>query len=719
MSFRQFGGIQYASKHNIVGSNYNTSNNLLVTQNLGQPYSFINFDSDISGNIHIKGDFDLSGNLNVEGNIDCTGNLNVVEDIDLSGNLNVDRNINLSENLNVKGNIDCSSNIYCSENIDCSKNITAEYMFLSSGTNYSHADNALMPKSYIDSLTSGFVPSGSVKCVLAFDVVSDPANIHPFTSYTLPITIDTYSVQPGDYVLFNNQGTIQTQHSVNNGAYYLRSVGGGYYEFYRDTESSILPIGYDAANAFIKVSFGDIYENSGWLQTYRPKVNMIVGTDPIIFTDIIKFNVKSGQGINFTETTNSTYINVDPSLNFLTLIDASSSNPTLQIGTENADTILVGKSHNSTTFIKGHTLLTTLSTSSNVGIGKSITSNELDVSGNVAISGNLTINTNKFNIASSSGNTDIAGTLNVGGILSISNAAILYNTLSVANSTILYSTLSVSNATTLSSSLNVYGTTSLNGNVGIGKSSTSNALDVNGNIYIGGTSSLNGNVGIGKSSTSNALDVNGNIVISGTSRLNGNIGIGKSSTTSNALDVSGNMNIGGSSRLNGNVGIGGPSSLTNVLDVSGNIYIGGTSRLNGNVGIGKSSTSNALDISGNACIFGNLDVYGNISSPQTTQFVYTHIISDTDPVYHDFSINNIGSSNYVVFTSFYYGLSNNTGGSTYDEFGGNIKNVMISNITSSGFRLNFTISTGDYINIYVICMCVFNSALNYPKSYTE
>ena len=69
MSFRQFGGLNYAARNNIVSSNYNTSNNLLVTQNVGQPNSFINFQSDISGNVRFYGQFDLSGNLNVSGNI--------------------------------------------------------------------------------------------------------------------------------------------------------------------------------------------------------------------------------------------------------------------------------------------------------------------------------------------------------------------------------------------------------------------------------------------------------------------------------------------------------------------------------------------------------------------------------------------------------------------------------------------------------------------------
>ncbi len=79
MSFRQFGGLQYASKHNAVASNYNTSNNLLVSQNVGQPNSYINFLSDISGN-QIFGNVDISGNLYVSGNIDCSGNLTTSKD---------------------------------------------------------------------------------------------------------------------------------------------------------------------------------------------------------------------------------------------------------------------------------------------------------------------------------------------------------------------------------------------------------------------------------------------------------------------------------------------------------------------------------------------------------------------------------------------------------------------------------------------------------------
>ena len=87
MSFRQFGGLQFGSKHNAVASYYNTSNNLLVTKNVGQSNSYINFLSDISGNISIYGNLDVSGNINVSGDVDISGNLHVQEDIDCSGNV--------------------------------------------------------------------------------------------------------------------------------------------------------------------------------------------------------------------------------------------------------------------------------------------------------------------------------------------------------------------------------------------------------------------------------------------------------------------------------------------------------------------------------------------------------------------------------------------------------------------------------------------------------
>jgi len=72
MSFRKYGGTQYSAIHNIVKSNVNTTSKFYVTQNIGQPNTYINFESDISGNIIIYGDLDISGNVDINGNVNAT-----------------------------------------------------------------------------------------------------------------------------------------------------------------------------------------------------------------------------------------------------------------------------------------------------------------------------------------------------------------------------------------------------------------------------------------------------------------------------------------------------------------------------------------------------------------------------------------------------------------------------------------------------------------------
>jgi cytoskeletal protein CcmA (bactofilin family) len=125
MSFRQFGGLQFASKHNAVASYYNTTGNLLVTQNVGQPNSYITFLSDISGNITLYGNLDVSGNINVSGDVDISGNLHVQQDIDCSGNVNIDGDVDINGNLHVQQDIDCSGNVNIDGDVDINGNVNA------------------------------------------------------------------------------------------------------------------------------------------------------------------------------------------------------------------------------------------------------------------------------------------------------------------------------------------------------------------------------------------------------------------------------------------------------------------------------------------------------------------------------------------------------------------------------------------------------------------
>jgi hypothetical protein len=98
MSFRKFGGMRYTTKHNIVSSNYHNTNNLFITESVGQPNSHIYNLSDICGNIYLIGNIGITENLRAYKNIDCSGNLFVQYDTNMYGKLNVYDSVSLGNN---------------------------------------------------------------------------------------------------------------------------------------------------------------------------------------------------------------------------------------------------------------------------------------------------------------------------------------------------------------------------------------------------------------------------------------------------------------------------------------------------------------------------------------------------------------------------------------------------------------------------------------------
>jgi len=84
MSFRQYGGINYAARNNIVKSNYTNANNLSVMTKVGQPSSVINFESDISGNT-IYGPYDFIGDVNITGNLNVSGTTTLNSTLSVNG----------------------------------------------------------------------------------------------------------------------------------------------------------------------------------------------------------------------------------------------------------------------------------------------------------------------------------------------------------------------------------------------------------------------------------------------------------------------------------------------------------------------------------------------------------------------------------------------------------------------------------------------------------
>jgi NDP-sugar pyrophosphorylase family protein len=109
MSFRQFGGLTYASKHNIVSSNYNSQNNVYVPNCVGAPGTLIKYLSNllfggeyvtilgnavINGSTNIGGDAVINGSTNIGGNVVINGSTNV-EDLTVLGNFDFSGNLSL------------------------------------------------------------------------------------------------------------------------------------------------------------------------------------------------------------------------------------------------------------------------------------------------------------------------------------------------------------------------------------------------------------------------------------------------------------------------------------------------------------------------------------------------------------------------------------------------------------------------------------------------
>ena len=117
MSFRQFGGKTYSAKNNIISNHYSATNNLTITDNIGQSNSHINSlsDLDVCGNITASGNitanymFLSSEYISTEDNavmpksyIDniVTGKLNAGEGLNITTDVSGKSYINVDNSLN-------------------------------------------------------------------------------------------------------------------------------------------------------------------------------------------------------------------------------------------------------------------------------------------------------------------------------------------------------------------------------------------------------------------------------------------------------------------------------------------------------------------------------------------------------------------------------------------------------------------------------------------
>jgi cytoskeletal protein CcmA (bactofilin family) len=429
MSFRKFGGLQYAATHNIVKSNVNTTDSFYVTKNIGQPNTYINFESDISGNIIIYGDLDVSGNLhvtldidcsgnvNIDGDVDINGNLHVQEDIDCSGNVNIAGDVDINKNLHVQEDIDCSGNVniagdvdingnlHVQENIDCSGNITAEYMFLSSGTTYTTSPNGVVPKSYVDSVANGLTTLPP--CLLCSN--AGPIILSGYGQIIDGFTIS--SVYDASAVLVNSQGG-QGVDASSNGIYIVSS---GSWQ-----RASYLDTGDKATGTATLILQGTTYADHRFVCTTGSNTSpAFIGIVPVIW-NIFDSPFSLGQGLSKINIGNNTVVQVDSSLNFINYLD-NTAGGTINIGT-NTNTINIGSTTNAIN-IAGD-----IDCSGNLYVKKNI-----DCSGNLYVQNDAYINNVRVGTGggNNSSNTVVGYNSLSNNTIGLNNTVVGYNSLSL------------------------------------------------------------------------------------------------------------------------------------------------------------------------------------------------------------------------------------------------------------------------------------------------
>jgi hypothetical protein len=218
-----------------------------------------------------------------------------------------------------------------------------------------------------------------------------------------------------------------------------------------------------------------------------------------------------------------------------------------------------------------------------VGIGTTVPSAMLDVTGNANVTGNTTVGGNLSATGTStlSGNTTVGGTLGVTGNTTVGGNLSATGTSTLSGNTTVGGTLGVTGNTTVGGNLSATGTSTLSGNTTVG-----------GTLDISGASTIS--VGYGYSQIANPLP----------SQL-----LIKSPPSGQQLKLGAYYTLG-----QGQVGLIESSELISGSDEGRSLVL---NRLGGNVGIGKLAPTAALDVNGNAVISGTVTASNFIFSVQS------------------------------------------------------------------------------------------------------
>ena len=221
--------------------------------------------------------------------------------------------------------------------------------------------NQVVPKSYVDTLASGIVPTQACICATTVNIsltgIPDASN----TDY-----VDLSSIADGSYNIL----VIEQNNKVENGVYiFTKSDASG--SWTRPLAPEPMNTGFDANAAFSFVVSGTRYGKIGLVQIFDPA---IVGTNKLEYTEFYQLQVNAGDGLNTTVQSGQLYVNVDTSLNIIEYLDNNGSNPSndLHLGVNTTGDVIIGKNNiNQTTNIQNQANFTNdiIVNGVNIGVG--------------------------------------------------------------------------------------------------------------------------------------------------------------------------------------------------------------------------------------------------------------------------------------------------------------------------------------------------------------
>ncbi len=99
--------------------------------------------------------------------------------------------------------------------------------------------------------------------------------------------------------------------------------------------------------------------------------------------------------------------------------------------------------------------------------------------------------------------------------------------------------------------------------------------------------------------------------------------------------------------------------------------------------------------------------------------LYQHVTGSRTEETKTFTFDtDVGTTDYAVFPSFYYGYSGSSGTYSAMNTSSAIRyQPIVDERTTTGFKIKFKRTDGDNMNIYLTALVVFNSGFDYPASY--